>query len=702
MAWLRSTFRFFQPLTDVLLFILAHAALFFCARLALCCFLLPDIADRWAIGKALHIGSKFDMRLAVFMSLPMALCLFFPFLERSACRKGRSLVRTALCSVTCTMALLVMLIYIVDFGFFFYLRQRIDMGVMEFLREPLESALMVWQSYPVPAILLGLAAGTAAYACLLRRFIMGHDPLPVTGWKSALRRTGLAVLAAFVMAVLIYGQGITSRYPLRWSSAYFCTDSNIPLLAINPIQNLYDTRRHGQILFPDVHAAREAWPRMAAWLRVPDGAKPLSYARHVQGRSMAVRPNIVIIIMESLCWERTSLAPSMPAGMGGDIDPTPFLKELAGKSLCFPHFYAPTRTTARAVFTTVSGVPDVNHTGGISACNPRLVRQASVLADLKGYEKYYMLGGDAGWENIQGVIQHNVPDIRLLEAGFWKSPAVDVWGISDIALFREAVDVLNMSRGPFAAVIQTASFHRPYTLPEDNEGFAMPPAPSPEALAWYGFSSAREYQSLRFADHALRRFFEKARRQPWFSNTVFAIFGDHGLNAPSGNITPAVKACGLQAWHVPLLLHAPGGQVAPGVDETLRMQTDVLPTLAWIAGMDCQVRSLGRNMLDPETKRDAAVFISHNDNTRFLLKDGYVYAMFPQGGALYRLDEQPPDGGANDLSGEMPERASSMHRELMDFYHTARYMLHNNGMPGAQEPRARRSRHGHLQAAPQD
>ncbi len=699
MVWLRSTFRFFQPLADALLFILANGALFFSARLALFYFLLPDISERWAIGKALYTGLKFDMRLAVFLSLPMVLCLFFPCLERPACRKGRSLVRTALCSVTCTMALLAMLIYAVDFGFFFYLHQRIDMGVVEFFREPLESALMVWQSYPVTAIVLALAAGIAAYAVMLRHFILKHEPLPVSGRKEALRRAGLAVLASLIMVVLIYGQGITSRYPLRWSNAYFCTDRSISLLAINPVQNLYDTRRYGQILPPDVQAARDAWPRMAAWLRVTDGAPPLSYAHHIKGRSMEKRPNIVIIIMESLCWERTSLAPSMPSSLGADIAPTPFLKELAGKSLYFPNFYAPTRTTARALFTIISGVPDVNHTGGISARSQRLVKQSSVLADFKGYEKYYMMGGDSGWENIRSVIQHNVPGIRLLEEGYWKSPAADVWGIPDIALFREAIDVLSSGPSPFAAVIQTSSFHRPYTLPEDNECFAMPPDPSPEARAWYGFRSIREYQSLRFADHALRRFFEKARRQPWFSNTVFAIFGDHGLSDAPDNTAPAAKACNLQAWHVPMLLYAPGGQLTPGVDESLRMQTDVLPTLAWIAGMDCHVLSLGRNMLDQDTKRDAAVFISHDSNTRFLLKEGYVYAIFPQGCVLYRMDEQPPDGVPNDLSGEMPERASSMHRELMDFYHTARFMLHNNGKHATQKAGDEQSRHG-LQAAP--
>ncbi|MBP3731576.1 MAG: sulfatase-like hydrolase/transferase, partial [Mailhella sp.] len=405
---------------------------------------------------------------------------------------------------------------------------------------------------------------------------------------------------------------------------------------------------------------------------------------HVQGRPMASRPNIVIIIMESLCWERTSFAPSMPPFMGKDIDPTPFLRELAAKSLYFPHFYAPTRTTARAVFTTISGVPDVNHTGGTTSRNPCLVDQFSVLSEFQGYEKYYMIGGNANWANIRGLLQYNVPGLRLLEESSWKAPNTDVWGISDIALFREAADVLTAGQKPFIAVIQSASFHRPYTIPEDNEGFVMPPDPSPEALSWYGYENVKEFRSLHLSDHALRRFFDKASRQPWFNDTVFVIFGDHGLNHDSDNITPAVQACNLQAWHIPLLIYAPGGQVAPGVDETPRTQPDVLPTMAALAGVDHVVSSMGRNMLDPDTKRDAAAFISHDNSTRFLLKDGYVYAIRSSGGALYRLDDRTvsikaPGYRVRDLSADMPDRAASMRRELMDFYYTAQYMLHHNG-----------------------
>ena len=687
MKYRRSLFTEFQPLTTIAVFLLLNTALFFAARLALLYFLLPDIVDRAAIPQALYIGLKFDARIAVFMTLPLAFFLLWPGLERAVSgldpRTGRTLAHRALCGITGLMAAGAMLVYVFDFGFFFYLHQHLDMGANVFLEDPSESIRMVWQSYPVVLIAVGFAVALYAYMKLFAGLLSLHQACPIRPkglfadgcsrkWRA------FVTLCTLVMLFLVgYGQISTNLFPLRWSNAYFSSDSNISLLAVNPIQNLYDTRNYGKAVPPNEKATREAWPRMARYLGVPEGAEPLSYVRHVPGKAMEKRPNIVLIIMESLCWERTSLAPSMPASLGKDIDPSPFLKELAGKSLYFPNFYAPTRTTARAVFTTISGVPDVNHSGGTTSRNLKLVDQSTVLNEFEGYEKYYMIGGNANWANIRGLLQYNTSGLHLLEEGSWKASNIDVWGISDIALFRESVDVLSESQKPFVAVIQTAAFHRPYTIPDDNEGFVVPEVPSPEALAWYGYANADEFRSLKLSDHALRRFFAKASQQPWFKDTVFAIFGDHGLNFNSANITPAVRACNLQAWHVPLLIYAPGGHVAPGVDETPRIQPDILPTMASLAGLDYFTNTLGRDILDPKNAEGAA-FISGGDERRFLLKDGYVYAIWPTGGELYRLDEQTADGQARDLSKEEPERAEAMRRQAMDFYYTSQWLLHNN------------------------
>ncbi len=699
MPFSRSPGAAFQPLADIAAFLLVHAALFFAARLALLYFLLPEIGDRASIPHALYIGLKFDMRIAVFMALPLSFCLLWPRLERAVNRKGRSAARTALCLVTGIMAAGAAILYIFDFGFFFYLHQHIDMSARVFLEDPRESARMVWQSYPVLLIAAGYVAFVFLYLWLFAAFLRRHRACPVRS-REALFSEGCsgkwrALITALSLIMLFfagYGQISSNLFPLRWSNAYFSSDANIALIAVNPIQNLYDTRNYGKAIPPDEAATREAWPRMARYLRLPESAAPLSYVRHIPGRADAKRLNIVLIIMESLCWERTSLAPPMPEALGKDINPTPFLKELAGRSLYFPFFYAPARTTARAVFTTISGVPDVNHSGGTTSRNPKLVDQNTVLNEFAGYEKYYMLGGNANWANIRGLLQHNVARLHLLEESSWEAPNVDVWGISDLALFREGVDVLSKSRRPFIAVIQTASFHRPYTIPDDNEGFVPPPKPDPEALAWYGYENAEEFRSLHLADHALRRFFDKASVQPWFRDTVFAVFGDHGLNHVSGNISPAVRACNLQAWHIPLLLYAPGGQIRVGVDPSPRTQLDVLPTMASLVGLDFYVNTLGRNLLDPATKKDAAAFVSMNDNARCLVKDGYVYLIRPKAEGLFSLDEQTPDGEARDLSKEVPERAAAMRQELMDFYYTSQYLLCHNGKKILSDARAAESK----------
>jgi len=135
------------------------------------------------------------------------------------------------------------------------------------------------------------------------------------------------------------------------------------------------------------------------------------------------------------------------------------------------------------------------------------------------------------------------------------------------------------------------------------------------------------------------------------------------------------------------LIYAPGGQVAAGVNESFHCQPDVLPTMASLAGLDYFNNTLGRDMLAPDAGKDDAVFISVSDDTRYLLKDGYAYAIKPAGDALYRLDESTADGKAHDLSKEEPERAQAMRRQAMDFYYTSQWLLHNNGKARVREAR---------------
>jgi phosphoglycerol transferase MdoB-like AlkP superfamily enzyme len=487
---------------------------------------------------------------------------------------------------------------------------------------------------------------------------------------------------------MAYGQLSFNLFPLRWSNAYFSPHRDLVLLALNPAQNLYDSWRALRAVPPDMTAARAAYPRMAPWLGVkhPDAAT-LNYWRLETGRPAPPegRPNIVIIQMESLGAPRTSLAsglfaPDHAAPDPGPEDPTPNLRRLAADSLYFPWFAAPTRTTARAVFTTITGIPDVNHSGGVSARNPALVDQFSIMSEFKGYDLTYMIGGSASWANIRGILTHNIPGLKLLEEGAWKSPNVDVWGISDLALLRESAAYYDVCPKPFFSYIQTAGFHFPWTIPKDNAGFFGKKV-SDEVVRQYGFEHEDAYHSMRFADHALGEFLRIAKAGAWFNNTVFVIMGDHGLTQPSSNVPEGYLACNLQSNHVPLLIHAPGlpHLVRPGISGLPSGQPDLLPTLAELAGIAYRNHGLGRSLLDPERIRAGQEGREHlflggdSEDAARLIQNGYCYDRNEGGEALYLIG-----GSGENLLRREPERAAAMRRIADDTFHTAKYLLFNN------------------------
>lgn len=192
-----------------------------------------------------------------------------------------------------------------------------------------------------------------------------------------------------------------------------------------------------------------------------------------------------------------------------------------------------------------------------------------MMNEFKGYSKYYMIGGSASWANIRGFLSHNIEGLHLLEEGSWKAPNTDVWGLSDLDLFREAAAALTKSPKPFVAVIQTAGFHRPYTIPEDNAGFQIK-QPSEAILKNYGFTGADEYNSLRFSDHSLGEFFKIARAAALVRQHRVRHFRRSRPERHVPEHVPRLSACRLQSNHTPMLIYAPGlvaaGKLQPGVD----------------------------------------------------------------------------------------------------------------------------------------
>jgi phosphoglycerol transferase MdoB-like AlkP superfamily enzyme len=359
---------------------------------------------------------------------------------------------------------------------------------------------------------------------------------------------------------------------------------------------------------------------------------------------------------------------------GNPLNTTPFFDSLSRNGILFDHCFTPTYGTARGVWATLTGIPDVSMPTTASR-NPGAVDQHSIINDFVGYEKFYFLGGSASWANIRGLLTNNITDLHLYEGENFKSPTIDVWGISDKNLFLESNQVLAEQTKPFFAVIQTADNHRPYTIPkEDQEVFKKVNFPT-DTVKKYGFETLDELNAFRYTDFAYQHFIEAARKEKYFNNTIFVFIGDHGIAGDAGDMFPrSWTEQRLTTMHVPLLVYSPA-MVKPQRIDHICSQVDVLPTIAGLANIAYNNTTLGRDLLDSATHPFAFVF-DPDYNMIGVAKSPYLFR------GQINTNKQELVSLVDNTKPAQDSATAATKRELHllseAIYETAKYLMLNN------------------------
>ena len=309
-----------------------------------------------------------------------------------------------------------------------------------------------------------------------------------------------------------------------------------------------------------------------------------------------------MILLESLAANKLRLYEN-------ELNATPEYDKLVKSSFVFKNFFTPTYATARGVWTTLTSIPDIALRKS-SSRNPIYATQDIIIDQLSGYEKFYFLGGSANWANIRSLFTNNIKNVKVIEEGDFNSPRIDVWGISDLDLFKEAHQVLNKANKPFFAFIQTAGFHRPYTIPKNKGDFKLVKNISQEKLEQQGFLSIKEYNSLRFLDYSLGQYIKLIEKSNYKNNTIFVMLGDHGLNTKKSiNMPPGYVKHKITVNHTPLLIHYPGKLKSEINEDVIGSQVDVLPTIADLAGLNWRASSIGRSLFKQRSKENNFAFL---------------------------------------------------------------------------------------------
>ncbi len=628
-----------------------------------------------AVPETLGIGLRFDLRLAILLMLPIALLAWLPVWNLTRSRVLRWVARLYL-----ALALgAVLLVYIIDFGHYAYLGVRINATVLRFLEDAQISTDMVWQTYPVVWITLGWAAATALVWWLLLRFerVTLDRPAKRISRLSLIWGSALMVVAVFVAILGRFDNiNLENPVPLRWSDAFFSGDNQIAALGLNPVIFLYDTLKVPNQPY-DREQVEAHYDVVSHYLGVdqPD-AKTLNFSREQGVQPYAIdgkRPNVVFVMLESL-------GTTAVGAYGNPLNPTPNIDRLAKQSWFFKNFYVPVTGTAKTVWASISGVPDVSRQETATR-NPLITRQHSLVNALQDYDKYYMIGGNSGWANMNALIRQSIDDIQLYEERHWNSPMVDVWGISDLDLFKES-DRLLREQGegkPFFAYIQTAGNHRPFTIPKQNDGFEALDLPL-EKVQGAGSRSVAQYNAVRLLDFNIGRLMEIAKEGGWYDNTIFVMFGDHNTRiAQIPHMLPAYEKLGLESNNVPLLIHAPK-LLEPRVIEEAVGLADLLPTVLGLAGMEFRNGAMGRDIQQPAPEGERVVPLVLREGT-FPLIGGVTKDFLLQmqhDGSQPTLHEIASPEPLVDVADRYPEEFQRLVALTRGLHEASRLMLYQN------------------------
>lgn len=402
---------------------------------------------------------------------------------------------------------------------------------------------------------------------------------------------GVIIVSCVSISLCLLGiRGRTGYNPIKVSAAYYCHDTVLNQLGINPSFNLLSTtlddRRpeNRQLnLMPVDEARKECIAQLGrplAYTLVPGG----KHASELKGR------NVILILMESMS--------SSLMGHGQ----TPFLDSLARKSLYFSRCYSAGNHTNHGIFSTLYSFPALMFRNLMKGSNiPQYRGLPSVLHD-HGYRNLFFMTHESQYDNMNAFLRTNGYDEIYAQENYPRREVVNSFGVPDHYLYRYALQKLQNKKQPFMATLLSISNHPPYIIPE-----------------WFHPNSKEEEQQIvEYADDALRIFFKQAAEQPWYEHSVFVLLGDHGklTGAPESEMPECLN-------HIPFIIYAPG--LAAEEIDSWCMQADVQPTLLSMLGIKAEQENFGQNIL--QNPRSMALYTA--DNMIGARSDGHLYIYEP-------------------------------------------------------------------------
>ncbi len=376
---------------------------------------------------------------------------------------------------------------------------------------------------------------------------------------------------------------------------------------------------------------------------------------------LAKKRNVVAILLEST--RARSVTP-----YNEDIGATPFLDDLARRSLVAGRAYTIIPHTTKSLVSAECGVPP-QLTREITEAEPGGI-PARCMADLlkeQGYKTAFFQPGGVGWENRTQLIDNfGYEELISLEdmntAGFEQA---NYFGYEDAIMYEPIRNWLQANGDqPFLNTYKTLTPHHPYFAPTryGREDFAKN-----DVLNRY-------LNSVSYVDSFVKNIIEMYKEMGLYEDTIFVIYGDHGEGFGEHGRTQHDNVIWEEGLRVPLIVHDPQRfQDGKRVNELANL-TDILPTVVDLLGYEVEGgRYPGYSLLDLPKDRTLKFSCWYDDKCMASLNgdEKYIYhykGEQPKGmkqEQFFDLSSDPLE--KNNLARSHPKALEKRKKELFEW-----------------------------------
>jgi phosphoglycerol transferase MdoB-like AlkP superfamily enzyme len=680
-------------------------------------FLKYGLHEPHAMGSAVEIfliGFHQDFLVALGMTLPLLFWIWiFPARWFSAWPHRILFVFGFFLFWTVEVFLL-----FVEYYFFDEFKSRFNTVAVDYLVAPKEVAGNIWESYPVVLIVLVCVAIAVAWlvAALFYFRQMWFQPV-----RARFRFGQFAIACVLFIGVWVtFNPQFTVFADMAnrdWSSVLDWITSSVAGTHFSPNRTLNEIANNGQMSFANAALTRdldygayyltmnknEAYRRVRKLLTVPGAdmtTQTNSILRHIAGDSSKPKLNVVILLEESFgsefwgCLGRTNTL-------------TPEMDNLAtNEGLLFTNIYASGNRTVRGFEGVFSSFPPLPGDSVVKRDHSGNIETIARVLKRDGYNTIFFYGGRGMFDSMKSYALNNGWD-RFLEHNppfnddFPHPNFETIWGVSDEEVFARAIKefhALNETGKPFLGAVMSVSNHKPYLyptgrIPEDPIGNNPKHKLSPwrSFLRKVGLSKPGGTRNnvVKYSDWCLGQFFQAAKKEAFWTNTVFVVVADHGARVYGSQSIP------IFSYEIPLVILGPSVAKSPARFGQLGCSLDVAPTVLGMIGRPYDTMFFGRDLLK-EKPEDGRVFINHNRDIGIMEQQRLVVLGLQKTEEFYSGDPKVSNmellSNVKRADREIETNAIAVYQVADDLYMHDRYRIDNaprSRAAGTNSPAAR-------------